>query len=81
MIKCKNCNHEIYKNLKGEWEHKKYCISATARKYITLCGVVSYGKKYEDFKKRWLKKYNKEYVGKHPICGCNKPEPKKSVSK
>ena len=80
MIKCKNCNHEIYKTEEGKWNHYNYCFSATARKYYRLCGVVLRGKKFEEFKKRWLKKYGEEYNGKHPICGCNKPEPKESVS-
>ena len=75
---CEKCNHKIIEK-DGEWIHKNYCFSTTTRKYYRLCGVVIRGKKFEEFKERWLKKYEKEYIGKYPICGCNKAEPKREI--
>lgn len=70
---CKNCNHEIVRE-KDLWKHKKEDIEIMPKGYSAICGVTLYGIKFEDFKKRWAKKYNENYIGKHPICGCNKPE-------
>ncbi len=73
---CKNCNHEIYKDVVGKWKHKKYTIQIMRKKYLAICDVRIYGNKFKDFEKRYFKKFKKKYVGKNPICGCDKPEEK-----